>query len=174
MLVALQWLRFAGNRCRKPYTLHMSDRAVARYGLLANIVPHCLDGRIINGLLSRLQSRYCTDGPTESCPFSVMLLYVLSDVLRHRVTIVPHLVCQPQQRIYNTHFSDQFWTICMHFGKSAANFDIAAAESYPTGRRTDETPKLPALFPKCMHCRLNWPEKGVDRHSNLERYVICL
>ena len=49
----------------------------------------------------------------------------------------------------------------MHFGKSAANFDIAAAESYPTGRRTDETPKLPALFPKCMHCRLNWPEKGV-------------
>ena len=49
----------------------------------------------------------------------------------------------------------------MHFGKSAANFDIAAAESYQTGRRTDETPKLPALFPKCMHCRLNWPEKGV-------------
>ena len=60
-----------------------------------------------------------------------------------------------------TPFSDQFWTICMHFGKSAANFDIAAAESYPTGRRTDGTPKLPALFPKCMHCRLNWPEKGV-------------
>ena len=60
-----------------------------------------------------------------------------------------------------TPFSDQFWTICMHFGKSAANFDIAAAESYPTGRRTDKTPKLPALFPKCMHCRLNWPEKGV-------------
>ena len=24
-----------------------------------------------------------------------------------------------------------------------------------------EPPKLPALFPKCMHCRLNWPEKGV-------------
>ena len=54
----------------------------------------------------------------------------------------------------------------MHFGKSAANFGIAAAESYPTGRRTDEMPKLPALFPKCMHCRLNWPEKGVVAACN--------
>ena len=60
-----------------------------------------------------------------------------------------------------TPFSDQFWTICMQFGKSATNFDIAAAESCPTGRRTAEPPKLPALFPNCMHCRLNWPEKGV-------------
>ena len=60
-----------------------------------------------------------------------------------------------------TPFSDQFWTICTEFGKSATNFDIAAAESCPTGRRTAEPPKLPALFPKCMHCRLNWPEKGV-------------
>ena len=50
----------------------------------------------------------------------------------------------------------------MSFGKSATNFDIAAAESCPTGRRTAKPPKLPALFPKCMHCRLNWPEKGVD------------
>ena len=32
----------------------------------------------------------------------------------------------------------------------------------PAGRRTPEPPKLPALFPKCMHCRLNWPEKGED------------
>ena len=63
-------------------------------------------------------------------------------------------------QISNT-FSDQFWTICMYFGKSATNFDIATAESCPAGRRTAEPPKLPALFPKCMHCRLNWPEKGV-------------
>ena len=51
----------------------------------------------------------------------------------------------------------------MQFGKRATNFDIATAESCPTGRRTAETPKLPALFPKCMHCRPNWPVKGVDR-----------
>ena len=56
-------------------------------------------------------------------------------------------------------FSDQFWTICTEFGKSATNFDIPAAESCSNGRRTAEPPKLTALFPKCMHCRLHWPEK---------------
>ena len=71
--------------------------------------------------------------------------------------------------IDTTPFSDQFWTICMWFGKSATNFDIAAAESCPTGRRTAEPPKLPALFPKCMHCRRNWPEKGVFAESNVQR-----
>ena len=60
-----------------------------------------------------------------------------------------------------TPFSGQFWTICMEFGKSATNFDIPAAESCPNGRRTTVPPKLPALFPKCMNCHLNWPEKGV-------------
>ena len=56
-------------------------------------------------------------------------------------------------------FSDQIWKICMEFGKSATNFDIPTAESCPTGRRTVEPPKLPALSPKCMHCCLNWSEK---------------
>ena len=27
-------------------------------------------------------------------------------------------------------------------------------------RSAAEIPKLPALFPNCRHCRLNWPEKG--------------
>ena len=49
----------------------------------------------------------------------------------------------------------------MEFGKSATNFDVVAAESCLTGCRTAEPPKLPVLYPKCMHCRLNWPEKGV-------------
>ena len=45
----------------------------------------------------------------------------------------------------------------MSFGKSETNFDILAAESCQNGRRNAEPPKLPALFPNCMHCRLNWP-----------------
>ena len=49
----------------------------------------------------------------------------------------------------------------MQFCTSATDFDIAAAESCPTGHRSADPPKLPALFPKCMHYRLNWPEKGV-------------
>ena len=43
-------------------------------------------------------------------------------------------------------FSDQFWTICMQFGKSATNFDIAAAESCPTGRRTCRTAEIACTF----------------------------
>ena len=58
-----------------------------------------------------------------------------------------------------TPFSDQLWTICMEFGKSATNFDRPHAESCPNGRRNVEPPKLPALFPNCMHCGLNWPRK---------------
>ena len=58
-------------------------------------------------------------------------------------------------------FSDQLWTICMEFSKSATNFDSPHAESCPNGRRNTEPPKLLALFPNCMHCRLTWPEKGV-------------
>ena len=53
-----------------------------------------------------------------------------------------------------------------NFGQSACNSvkvqpisTLRSAESYPTGCRTAERPKLPALFPKCMHSRLNWPEK---------------
>ena len=61
--------------------------------------------------------------------------------------------------IYYYTFFDQLWTICMGFGKSATNFEIPAAESCPNGRRTAEPPKLPALLPRYMHCRLNWPEK---------------
>ena len=61
----------------------------------------------------------------------------------------------------STPFSDQLWTICMELGKSATNFDRPHAESCTTGRRNAEPPKLPALFPNCMHCRLNWPEKDV-------------
>ena len=67
-------------------------------------------------------------------------------------------------------FSDQLWTICLKFGKSATNFDSPLAESCPNGRRNDEPPKLPALFPSCMHCRLNCPEKGV---RTLPRYSIA-
>ena len=65
----------------------------------------------------------------------------------------------PTRTVLATTFYDQFWTICMYFGKSATNFGIAAAESRRTGHRSADSPKLPALFPKCMHCRLNWPEK---------------
>ena len=39
----------------------------------------------------------------------------------------------------------------MQFDKSATNFDIAAAESCPAGRRTAEPPKLPALTISEMH-----------------------
>ena len=46
----------------------------------------------------------------------------------------------------------------MESGKSATNFDSPAAKSCPNGCRNAETSKLPALFAKCMHCRLNWPE----------------
>ena len=49
----------------------------------------------------------------------------------------------------------------MKFGKNATNFDSPHAESCPNGRRNAEPPKLLALFPNCMHCRLNWPELGV-------------
>ena len=31
-------------------------------------------------------------------------------------------------------------------------------QSCPNGRRNAETPKFPALLPKCMHCLLNWPK----------------
>ena len=50
----------------------------------------------------------------------------------------------------------------MEFGKSATNFDSSHAEACPNGSRNAESPKLPALFPNCMHCRLTSPEKGVD------------
>ena len=60
-----------------------------------------------------------------------------------------------------TPFSDQLWTICMEFGQSATKFDSPHAESCPNDRRNAEASKLPALFPNCMHCRLDWPEKGV-------------
>ena len=73
-------------------------------------------------------------------------------------------VVQSNVVLYYT-FSDQLWTICMEFGKSATNFDSPHAESCPNGRRNAEPPKLPALFPNCMHCRLNWPEKGVDEKN---------
>ena len=57
-----------------------------------------------------------------------------------------------------TPFSDQLWTICMKFGKSATNFDSPPAESCPNGRRNSE---IICTFPNCVHCRLNWPEKGI-------------
>ena len=47
---------------------------------------------------------------------------------------------------HSTPFYDQFWTFCMEFGKSATNFDIPAAESFPNGRRNAEPTKLPAVF----------------------------
>ena len=61
--------------------------------------------------------------------------------------------------------SDQLWTICMEFGKSVTNFDRSHAASCPNSRRNAEPPKSPALFPNCMHCRLNWPQKGVVTYS---------
>ena len=51
----------------------------------------------------------------------------------------------------------------MEFGKSTTKFDRPHAESCPNVRRNADPPKLPALFPTCMHYRLNWPEKGVYR-----------
>ena len=69
-----------------------------------------------------------------------------------------------------TPFSDQFWTICMKFGKSATNFDIAAAESCPTGRRNAEPPKLPALFP----CLYNYMELPASRYSDQSGQTIII
>ena len=59
----------------------------------------------------------------------------------------------------STPFSDQLWTICMEFGESSTNFDSPPSESGPNGRRNAGPPKLPALFPNCMHYRLNLREK---------------
>ena len=42
---------------------------------------------------------------------------------------------------------------------SATNFGNPPAQSCPNGRQNAQPPKLPALFPNCMHCRLNWPER---------------
>ena len=57
-----------------------------------------------------------------------------------------------------------------NFGQSACNSvkvqpisTLRLPNHARPARRTAEPPKLPALFPKCMHCRLNWPEKGVNK-----------
>ena len=39
----------------------------------------------------------------------------------------------------------------IEFGINATNFDSSHDESFPNGRRNAEPPKLPALFPNCMH-----------------------
>ena len=67
-----------------------------------------------------------------------------------------------------TPFSNQICTICMEFGKNATNFDSPHAEIRIIPERP---PKLPALFPNCMHCRLNWPEKAV--YTMLALHCIC-
>ena len=74
---------------------------------------------------------------------------------------------RPTQSPRSTPFPDQIWTICMEFGKSATKFDRPHAESCPNVRRNADPPKLPTLFPNCMHYRLNWPEKGVHNPHDL-------
>ena len=66
-----------------------------------------------------------------------------------------------------TTFSDQLWTICMEFGKSATNFDSPAAESCPNGRRNEGTAELPCTFSKMHALPPKLTEKGVVRHRGL-------
>ena len=103
-------------------------------------------------------------------PDTAASLHLLNRLRYSLMPLIPLLFCLTL--CFITPFSDQLWTICMEFSKSATNFDSPHAESCPNGRRNAEPPKLPALFPNCMHCRLNWPGKGVDEKICLSMFLV--
>ena len=65
-------------------------------------------------------------------------------------------------------FSDQFMDNLRVFRNEKVQ-SISTFRPPNHARTAAKPPKLSALFPKCMHCRLNWPEKGVQNSGAMDR-----
>ena len=99
---------------------------------------------------------------------------VVTTVTQAVVTTVTAVLLVTTVHLFQTNYGQSAWnsvkvqpisTVCTPI------FDSLHTESCPSGRRNTEPPKLTALFPNCMHRRLNWPEKGV--YPILMQYHYC-